>query len=113
KDSAERSENGSQLDALYDAGKLSGWHLSYRSLGFQLQVDQKNGLQGIMCFGYYADPAPSVPAPYMGYFVILNYGNSFSAGVMRPFVGLTSERITINSTPDEVIAAYGKPTDTV
>jgi hypothetical protein len=60
----------------------------------------------------YADRAPDVPAPYMGYFVILNYGESFGAGVMRPFVGRTSEGITVNSTPDEIIAAYGKPTDT-
>lgn len=111
KDSAERSENGKQLDALYDAGKLTGWILSYRSLGFELHVDRKNGFQGIQCFGY-ADPAPGVPAPYMGYFVILNYGESFGAGVMRPFVGRTSEGITVNSTPDEIIAAYGKPTDT-
>ena len=111
KDSAERSENGKQLDALYDAGKLTGWDLRYRSLGFELQVDQKNGLQAIMCFGY-MDTAPSVPAPYMGYFVILNRGDSFGAGLMRPFVGRTAEGITVNSTPDEVIAAYGKPTDT-
>jgi hypothetical protein len=111
-DSAERLEIGKQLETLYDAGKLTSWSLSYRSLGFELQVNRKNGLEGIMCFGY-ADPAPGVPAPYMGYFAILNYGASFGAGVMRPFVGRTSEGITVSSAPDEIIAAYGKPTDTM
>ncbi len=101
----DKSQLQKQLQALRDSTPPDTWWLLYRSLGFELTVGREGGLMGITCYGKQVQLSDMV-----GYFVILRNRESFWGGTTS-FVGRTTEGITVESTTEDIINTYGKPTE--
>jgi len=102
----DKSQLQQQLQELTDARKPELWWLSYRSLGFELMVSPEHGFCGCTCYGK-SDTIKNM----LGQFVILRNNESFWGGAEGHFAGQIEGGITVDSTPEDVIKAYGKPTE--
>jgi hypothetical protein len=106
KQEGDKSHLHKRLQDLRDSRLHVGWWLSYQSLGFELTVSREGGFGGLTCYGK-MERITSM----MGQFVTLSHGKIFWGEAPGPFVGRTEEGITVDSTPEDVIEAYGEPTE--
>jgi len=103
----DKSQLQKQLQDLRDSMLPDSWRLSYQSLGFELIVSREGGFGGLTCYG--KEDRINI---MMEHFVIdVSHGKILWGGAPGPFVGRTEEGITVDSTPEDVIEAYGEPTE--